>query len=93
MFSSFPSARALFQIGASPSGHQVGEEEFYSEEIEVVYFEEDPDKVELEMTQGNIGVELVVEESHPGEGILLKNPRSKVTKDELNMPSYLFKIP
>ena len=87
-----PSANALSQVGASPSGHQVGEEEFDSEDIKAVYSEEDLATVELEVTQGNIRVKPIVEESHPGEGILLKNPRSKVTNDELTMLRYLFKI-
>ena len=45
------------------------------------------------MTQGNVSTDLIIEESHLGEGILLKNPRSKVTNDELKMLRYLYKIP
>ena len=55
---------ALSQIGARPSGRQVGKEEFDSDEVEVVY-SEDPGMVEPKGTQGNIGTEPVVEESHP----------------------------
>ena len=38
-------------------------------------------------------VEPIVVESHPSEGILLKNPRLKVTNDEVKMSRYLYKIP
>ena len=31
--------------------------------------------------------------SHPGDGILLMNPRSKVTEDELKKLKYLYKFP
>ena len=42
--------------------------------------------------QGNEGVEPVVE-SHPDEGMLLKNPRSTVTNEEVKLWRYLYKIP
>ena len=84
------SARALSQVGVSPRGQQVGEEEVDSEDIEVVYSE--PKTIEHQMTQGNTKVEPVIE-SCPREGVLLKNPRSKVTKDELNKLRYLYRIP
>ena len=51
----------------------MGEEEFDSNDVEVVYSE--PETVELEVAQGE--VEPIVE-SHPGKGILLRNPRFKV---------------
>ena len=85
------SARALSKVGASSSGQQVGLEDVDSEDIEVVYSE--PETIEHEVTQGNTGVEPVIEESQPGEGILLENPRFKVTNDELAMLRYFFKIP
>ena len=44
-----PSARALSQVGAGPSGRQVGEEEFDSKEVEVVYSK--PKTVEPEAAQ------------------------------------------
>ena len=84
--------RALSHIRVGSSGQQVGEEEVDFEEIEVVY-SEDPSMVEPEGTQGDTSSEPMVEESHPREGILLKNPRSKVTNDELSKLRYLFKIP
>ena len=70
----------------------MGEEEFDSEEIEVVYLEEDPDNVEPEVSKGYIGIE-PIEESHLGEGMLLKNPISKVTNEEVKLLRYLYKIP
>ena len=73
----------LSQVGGGPSGRQEGEEEFDSEEIEVVYSEP-------EAALGK--VELVVE-SHPREGILLRNLKSKVINDELKMLRYLYNIP
>ena len=87
-----PSARALSQVEVGPSGRQAGEEEVVSEDIKFVYSKEDPDTVEPKVSQGNTSVELV-EESHIGEGILLKNPRSIVTNEELKMLRYLYKIP
>ena len=92
LFSSVPSTRALSHLGAGPSGRQIGKEEVDSKEIEVVYPEE-PRIVEPERTQGEIGAKPVFKESHPREGILLKNPRSKVTNDELGKLRYFFKIP
>ena len=68
----------------------MGEEEVDSKDIEVVYSE--PETIELEVTLGNTKVEPVIE-SCPGEGVLLKNPRSKVTKDEFNKLRYFYKIP
>ena len=75
LFTAVQSAREFTQIGASLSGRQVREEEFDSKEIEVVYSKKDLDNVEPEVSQGNVGVE-PIEESHPGEGILLKKPKS-----------------
>ena len=50
MYSTVPSVRALSQVRVGPSDRQVGEEEIDSEEIKVVYSEEDLDTVELEVT-------------------------------------------
>ena len=87
-----PSARALSLVEAGPSGRLVEESEADSKEIEVVYSEEAPGNVEAVVLQGNEGVEPVVE-SHPDEGMLLKNPRSTVTKEEVKLWRYLYKIP
>ena len=80
------SLRALSHIGARPSGWHV-EEEVDSDEVEVVYFE-DLGMVEPEETLGETGVKPVVEEGHLGESIILKNPRLKVTNEELSKLRY-----
>ena len=56
-------------------------------------YSENPGMVEPKGTQGDTGAETLVVESHLGEGILVKNPRSKVTKEELSKLRYLYKIP
>ena len=73
-----------------PSGRQI--EEIKSKEIEVVYFKEAPGNVEAVVSQGSAGIE-PVEESHPGEGMLLKNLRSTVTNEEVKLWRNLHKIP
>ena len=90
LFSVVPSARALSQIGVGPSGRHI--EEVDSEETEVVYFEEAPGNVEANASQGNTGIK-PIEESHSGEHMLLKNPRSIVTNKEVKLWRYLYKIP
>ena len=85
------SARALSHVGSGLSGRQEGEEEFDSEDVEIVYSE--LETIEPEVAQVNVSVEPVLEELHPGERILLKNLGSKVTKDEVNFLRYLYKIP
>ena len=92
LFSFVPSTRAVSHTGARPSIQQVGEEEVDSDEIEVVC-SEDLDVVKLEGTHGATDVEPMVEERHPREGILLKNPRLKVTEKESRKLRYLYKIP
>ena len=84
------SDRELSQIGARPSGRQIKEVD--SEETEVVYSEEATGNVEAEVLQGNEGVKPVVE-SHLGEGMLLKNPKSSVTNEEVKLWRYMYKIP
>ena len=69
----------------------MGEKEFNSKDIEVVYSE--PKTIEPEGTQGNVSTNPVIQESRPSEGFLLKKPSSKVTKDEVKMLRYLYKIP
>ena len=68
------------------------EEESDSEGIEVVYSEENLGNVETKVSQGSAGIE-PVEESHPGEGMLLRNPKSNVTNEEVKLWRYLYKIP
>ena len=70
----------------------MGEEEVDSNEIKVVY-SENPEVVESQGVHQEEEGELELTASHPGEGILLTNPRSKVTKDELKKLKYLYKFP
>ena len=58
----------------------------------MVYFE-DPDVVEPKGTRGETDIEPEVEESHPQEGILLNNPKLKVTEEELKKLRCFYKIP
>ena len=69
----------------------MGEKESDSEEVGVFY-SEDPDNIETEVSWGSVGVEPVVE-SHYSEGMLLKNPKSNVTNEEVKLWRYLYKIP
>ena len=50
LFTVVSSVRKLSQIRAGPSGRQVREEELDSEEAKVVYSEEDPTNVKLEVS-------------------------------------------
>ena len=75
------SEREITSQEAGPNNRNLGEEEVDSDDIEVVYFE-DPEVDELDSIM-----------SHPGEKILLINPRSKVTNNELKQLRYLYKFP
>ena len=81
-----PSARALSQIGAGPSGQDTDEVEF--DDVEVVYSEEAPNiaMTEVLKTESDAG-------SHPGEGMLLKNLRSSVATEDIKLWRYLYGIP
>ena len=92
MYRTLLSARALSQVEAGLGGHLLEEGVVDSKETEVVYSKEAPGNVEAEVLQGNEGVEPVVE-THPGEGMLLKNTRSTITKEEVKLWKYLYKIP
>ena len=46
----------------------------------------------MSRSQGSVDVEPIVE-SHPSEGMLLKNPKSSVTNEERKLWRYLYKIP
>ena len=59
-----PNARALSQARAGPSGQDIDE---------VIYSEEAPDDAIIEALEAEFDAG-----SHPGEGMLLKNPRSSV---------------
>ena len=70
------SARALSQDGAGPSGRH--QDEVDSDNIEVVYSEEAPDNTETEVLEVESDAESI-----PGEGMLLKNPRSTVKREDI----------
>jgi len=73
-----PSTRALSQAGAGPNGRTTNEVD--SDDIEAVYFEETPDNAETEILEVESNVR-----SHPGEGMLLKNPRSSVKTEAIKL--------
>ena len=81
-----PSARALSQVGAGPSGRNT--EEVDSDDLEVVYSVGAPGDAETEI----LGVESDVE-LHPSEGMLLKNPRSSVKAEDIKLWRYMYRIP
>ena len=56
-------------------------------------YDKDLDVVESEGAHGTDVVEPERLESHPEDGILLKNSRSKVTEDDLKKLRYLYKTP
>ena len=82
-----PSARALSQTGAGPSGCET--EAVDSEETEEVDSEE---HAVGGTSPGDEGVEPVIE-LQPGEGMLLNNPKSSVSNAEVRSWRYLYKIP
>ena len=78
LWSNVPSARALSQDDAGPSGHHVDEVD--SDDIEVVYSKEALANTKTEVLEVESDVE-----SHPGEGMLLKNPRSSVKTEDIKL--------
>ena len=80
------SARALSQAGAGPSGRDTDEVD--SDDIEAIYSEETPNIAETEMLEVEFDVG-----SHPGEGMLLKNPRSSVKTEDIKLWRYLYRKP
>ena len=81
-----PSARVLSQTRARPSGRDT--EEVNSDDIEVVYSKEVPEVATTEVLEAESDVG-----SHPGEGMLLKNPRSSVATEDIRLWRYLYGIP
>ena len=81
-----PSTRALSQAGARPSGRDIDEVD--SDNVEAI----------------NSGETLVIDvtkvleaesdvESHPSEGMLIKNPKSSVKTNDVKLWRYMYKIP
>ena len=77
-------------IDMGPSGRAI--EKVDSKKTEVVYSEKAPGYVDVKVSQDNGGIEPDLE-SHLSEGMLLKNPRSTVTNDEVKLWRYLYSIP
>ena len=81
-----PSARALSQDGARPSGRDT--DEVNSDDVEAVDFEETPDIAETEVLEAESDAG-----SHPGEGMLLKNPRLSVKTEDIKLWRYMYRVP
>ena len=79
-----PTGRALSQSGAGPSGRV--SDEVDSDDEDVVCSDESP--VLATVTEGWSEAE-----SHPGEGMLLKNPRSSVVAEDIKLWRYLYRVP
>ena len=83
-----PIARALSQDVAGPSGHRLNE------------VNSDDVKVYSESSSGHADTQVLDivgagsdAESHPGEDMLLKNPRSGVKAEDIKLWRYLYRIP
>src|SRR5690606_20484385 len=83
-YAEIPSARVLSETGAKPSGR-------VTEEVD-----SDGDEVDSEETQILANVTATDTEfdleSHPGEGILLRNPRSGVVPEDVMLWRYMYRI-
>ena len=80
------SARALSQEGAGPSGRPQDDVDF--DDIEVVHSTEAPYNTETEVLEVESNAE-----SHPGEGMLLKNLRSTMKTKDIKLWRYMYRIP
>ena len=85
-FADVPSGRILSQTGARPSGRVT--EEVNSDDAEEV----DSEETHVIATTEATGAESDME-SHPGEGMLIKNPRSSVVPEDVMIWRYLYRIP
>ena len=86
-FVDIPSARVMSQTGAGPSGRVTEEVDSEDDEAEV-------DSEETEVLANAMAVDAESDlESHPGEGMLLKNPRSSVATEDIRLWRYLYGIP
>ncbi|KAL5574240.1 hypothetical protein UlMin_023837 [Ulmus minor] len=82
-----PSARVLSHEGARPSGRLTEEVDSDADEAEV-----DSEDTKVLATAVAIDAESELE-SHPGEGMLLKNPRSCVVPEDVSLWRYMYRIP
>ena len=82
----FPSGRALSQTGAEPSGRVTDEVD--SDDVEEV------DSEETHVVAMTKAIEAEADaESYPGEGMLIRNPRSSVIPEDVRLWRYLYRIP
>ena len=81
-----PSARVLSQLGAGPSGRMT--EEVDSDDAEEVDSEETQVLATVVATDAKSDLE-----SHPEEGMLIKNLRSCVVPEDVRLWRYLYRIP
>ena len=63
-------------------------DEVNSDDIEVMYSEKAPDVATTKVLEAESDVG-----SYPGEGMLLKNPRSSVATEDIKLWLYLYGIP
>ena len=80
------SARALSQEGVGPSGRPQGDVD--SDDTKEVNYEEAPENTGVGMLEVEFDAE-----SYPGEGMLLKNPRSTVKTEDIMLWRYMYIIP
>ena len=85
-FVDIPSARVFSQYGAGPSGRVT--EEVDSDVDDEVDSEETQVLVTAAATDAEPDLEL-----HPGEGMLIKNPRSGVVPEDVRLWRYMYRIP
>ncbi|KAL5563464.1 hypothetical protein UlMin_033211 [Ulmus minor] len=86
-FAEIPSARVVSQIGAGPSGRVTEDVDSDGDGAEV-----DSEETEILATAKALDAESDLE-SYPGEGMLLKNPRSSVATEDIRLWRYLYGIP
>ena len=86
-FADIPSARVMSQTGAGPSGRVTEGVDSDDDEAEV-----DSEETEILAAAKALDAESDLE-SYPGEGMLLKNPRSSVATEDIRLWRYLYGIP
>ena len=78
LWANVPTAKAFSQDGVRPSGYLMDEAD--PDDVEVVYSKEvlANSKTEVLEVKSNV-------ESHPGEGMLIKNPKSSVKTEDVKL--------
>ena len=77
----------MSQSGAGPSGRLTKEVDSEDDDAEV-----DSEETQVLATATATDAESDLE-SHPGEGMLLKNPRSSVVPEDVMLWRYMYRIP